>query len=408
MPIGYGMILGSIAYFLLKGISFGSLFNTICYNFINSYILIAIPLFVFTANVMNSSEVTDKIFDFAKSIIGRRHGATGFVNILASLIFAGMTGSAVADASGLGVLEISQMKKEGYDIPFSCAITSATSVIGPIFPPSIPFVIFAMLSNASVGKLFLGGMIPAIILCIVMGIYVYYISKKRKYPTGNKVTFKQFLRSTLRALPALLTPVILLVGIYSGIVTPTEAAAIAAGYALIISFLVYRTINFKALGKIVVSTLRTTGVIFLVIAGAFAFNFIVTNENIASAIAQGMSSIITSPKMFLLIVNVLFLILGALLDVNISQLVVVPIILPLVHYYGIDIVHFGVMICLNMMIGLVTPPFGMLLFITAGIGNISLKPLIKEALPLIAMLLIALAIITYVPETVLFVANIIK
>lgn len=408
MPIGLGMFVGSITYFLAKGISLGSLVNSVCYGLNGSYILIAIPLFIFTANVMNSSEVTDKLFQFARSLIGRRHGATGYVNILASLIFAGMTGSAVADASGLGILEIDQMKKEGYDIPFSCAITAATAVIGPIFPPSIPFVIYAMISSASVGKLFLGGMVPAIIMCIVMGVYVYFISKKRNYPLGEKVPFKQFLRTTFKAIPALMTPVVLLLGIYTGIMTPTEASAVAAAYVLIISFLIYRTLTFKALGKILLNTVRTTGTIFLVIAGAYGFSFIVTNENVSRVVVDAMSGMVSSPWVFLLAVNILFLILGALVDVNVSQLVFLPIIMPLVHFYNIDIVHFGVMIVLNMMIGLLTPPFGMLLFITAGIGKISLKDMIRETMPLIGTLLIALAIVTYVPSTVLTLTNLVK
>jgi len=349
----------------------------VCFGLTNSYILIAIPLFIFTANVMNSSEVTDKIFDFARSIIGRKPGATGYVNIVASLIFAGMTGSAVADASGLGTLEIEQMKKEGYDMPFACAITASTAVIGPIFPPSIPFVIYAMISGASVGKLFMGGMVPAIILCIVTGIYVYFISKKRSYPIGSKVAFSHFASSTLRALPALLTPVILLAGIYTGIMTPTEAGAVAAAYTLVIAFLVYRTVNVKALGKILFDTLRTTGTIFLVIAGAYGFSFIITSEQVSKVIVNAMSGIVSSPWVFLIVVNFLFLILGALVDVNVSELVFIPIILPLVHYFNIDLVHFGVMICLNMMIGLLTPPFGMLLFVTAGIGKVSRKGIIE-------------------------------
>ncbi len=408
MPVGLGMLVGSIAYYLAKGISLGSLVNTVCFGLTNSYILIAIPLFIFTANVMNSSEVTDKIFDFARSIIGHKHGATGYVNIVASLIFAGMTGSAVADASGLGTLEISQMKKEGYDMPFSCAITASTAVIGPIFPPSIPFVIYAMISGTSVGKLFMGGMVPAIILCIVTGIYVYFISKKRSYPIGAKVAFSHFIRSTFKAVPALLTPVILLTGIYTGIMTPTEAGAVAAAYTLVIAFLVYRTLNAKALGKILFDTLKTTGVIFLVIAGAYGFSFIITSEQVSKVVVNAMSSIVSSPWVFLLAVNFLFLILGALVDVNVSQLVFVPIILPLVQYYNIDLVHFGVMICLNMMIGLLTPPFGMLLFITAGIGKISLKDLIREVMPLICVLLVALAIITYIPDTVMFMTRFVR
>ncbi|TFG63485.1 MAG: TRAP transporter large permease [Spirochaetales bacterium] len=408
MPIGLGMLIGSIAYFLVKGMSIGSLVNTVCYGLTNAYILIAIPLFIFTANVMNSSEVTDKIFDFARSLIGRKHGATGYVNIVASLIFAGMTGSAVADASGLGTLEISQMKKEGYDAPFSCAITASTAVIGPIFPPSIPFVIYAMISGASVGKLFLGGMVPAIILCIVMGIYVYFISKKRNYPIGTKVPFKQFVRSTFKALPALLTPVILLLGIYTGLMTPTEAGAVAGAYTLLISFIIYRSLSLKALGKILMDTLKTTGAIFLVIAGAYGFSFIITSEQVSKAVVDTMTSIVSSPWVFLLAVNILFLILGALVDVNVSELVFLPIILPLVKYFNIDLVHFGVVICLNMMIGLLTPPFGMLLFVTANVGKVSLKELIRETMPLIGVLLVALAIITYIPETVLFMTRFMK
>lgn len=406
MPIGLGMLVGSIVYFLAKGLRLSILVNAICYGLNNAYILIAIPLFIFTANVMNDSKVTDKIFDFASSIIGKKHGATAYVNILASLIFAGMTGSAVADASGLGTIELKQMKREGYDMPFSCAITAASSVVGPIFPPSIPFVIFAMLSGASVGKLFLGGIIPALILCIAMGIYVYFISKKRKYPLGEKVTFKHFFYSTFQAIPALMTPVILLTGIYTGVMTPTEAGAIAAAYTILIAFIIYRTLNIKELGRILFNTIRTTGTIFLVIAGAFGYNFIVTSEQLSVVISKTMSNFIASPSVFLIAVNILFLILGALIDVNVSQFVVVPIILPLVKYFNIDMVHFGVMICLNMMIGLLTPPFGMLLFIVAGIGKVSMQDLIRETMPLIIAEMIVLFIVTFIPLTVLFIPNV--
>jgi tripartite ATP-independent transporter DctM subunit len=408
MPIGLGMFVGAIAYFLAKGLSFGPMVNAVCYGLTNSYILIAIPMFVFTANVMNSSEVTDKIFDFARSVIGRKHGATGYVNILASLIFAGMPGSARADASGLGILEIEQMKKEGYDTPFTCAITASTAVIGPIFPPSIPFVIYAMIAGASVGKLFLGGMVPAVILCIVVGIYVYFVSKRRNYPLGAKVTFRHFLISTAKAGPALLTPVILLSGIYTGIMTPTEAGAVAGAYTLVIAFFIYRTLNFRTLGKILLDTLRTIGTIFLVIAAAFAFSYIVTVEQASTHVVTALSGVVHSPVMFLLMVNVLFIILGCLVDVNVSELVFLPIIMPLVKYFNIDLVHFGVMICLNMMIGLLTPPFGMLLFVTANVGKCPLKDLIRETVPLMAVQLIALVIITYIPETVLFLTRFMK
>ncbi len=408
MPIGLGMMIGAIVYFLAKGISFGPMVNAICYGLTNSYILIAIPLFVFTANVMNSGQVTDKIYDFASSLIGRRRGATAYVNVVGSLIFAGMTGSALADASGLGVMEINQMKKEGYDAPFSTATTAASAVIGPIFPPSIPFVIYAMISGASVGKLFLGGMIPALLLAFVMMVYIWFISKKRGYPYGLVVTFKQFVTATFKAVPALLTPVILLGGIYTGIMTPTEASAVAAAWALLVAFFVYRSLSLKALGKVLVDTLRTTGMIFLVIAAAFAFSYIVTVEQASTHVVGALSGIVHNRWMFLLMVNVLFLVLGCLVDVNVSQLVFLPIIMPLVNYFGIDLVHFGVMICLNMMIGLLTPPFGMLLFVTAGIGKVSLKDLIRETAPYIVLEIVALGIITYIPQTVMFLTRLMK
>jgi tripartite ATP-independent transporter DctM subunit len=408
MPIGLGLIVGSMAYFVAKGVSLSILVNSICYGLVDAYILIAIPLFIFTANAMNASMVTDKVFDFARAVIGRRHGATGYVCILASLIFAGMTGSALAEASGLGVLEIAQMKKEGYDVPFASALTAATAVLGPIFPPSIPFGIYAMLSGASVGKMFLGGMVPAILLCIVIGIYVWYIARKRNYPVGEKVAFKHFARSTFKAIPALLTPVILLVGIYTGVMTPTEAAAVAGAYALLVAFFVYQTLTLKALGKVLLDTLRTTGTIFLVIAGAYGFNYIVTSEQVSVRVVAFMSSFVHSPAVFLLAVNILFLILGCLVDVNVSQFVFLPIVLPLVRYYHIDPVHFGVVIVLNMMIGLLTPPFGMLLFVTANVAKVSLQELIKEVAPFIVAEIVALGILMYVPQSVLLLTNLMK
>jgi tripartite ATP-independent transporter DctM subunit len=241
-----------------------------------------------------------------------------------------------------------------------------------------------------------------------MGFYVYFISKKRHYPLGDKVTFRHFVVSTLKAAPALLTPVILLAGIYTGIMTPTEAGAVAAAYTLVIAFLVYKTLSFRSLGKIIMDTLRTTGTIFLVIAAAYSFSYIVTSEQVSLVIVETMTRLVASPWQFLLVVNILFLILGALVDVNVSQLVVLPLIMPLVHYYHIDIVHFGVMIVLNMMIGLLTPPFGMLLFVTSNVGKISLKDLIRETLPLIGVELLALGIITYIPQTVLMLTRFMK
>ena len=405
--IGWGMFAGSIVYFIVRGISLSTVINTASYGIYSSYILIAIPLFIFTANVMNSSEVTDKIFNFANALVGRFRGGTAYVNILASLIFAGMTGSALADASGLGLLEINQMKKEGYDVPFSCAITASTAVIGPIFPPSIPFVVFAMISGASVGKMFIGGMIPAFMLCIALGIYVYFVARKRKYPYGVRVSGKEFWIDTLKALPALFTPVILLIGIYTGVMTPTEAGAVAALYTLVISTLIYRTLKWKSLRKILVDTIKSTGSIFLIIAAAYSFSFIISYEQVAVWLSSVITGIRMSKVVFLVVTNFIFIILGAFIDVNVTQLVFVPIFVPVAKALGIDMVHFGVMLCLNMMAGLATPPFGMLLFIVSGISKTSLKDIIREVIPMMIPVFIVVFLIAFVPQIVLWIPNLI-
>ena len=400
IPIGWGMLAGCVAYFLAKGIDLRVVMSTSGYGIYSAYILIAIPLFVFMANIMNTSEVSDKMFNFANALVGRFHGGMGYVNIICSLIFAGMTGSALADASGVGKLEIEHMKKEGYDAPFASALTATTSVIGPTFPPSIPMVVFAMISGASVGKLFLGGVIPAFIQCIMLGIYVYIISKKRNYPRGNKVSFKRFLIDTFKALPALFTPILLLTGIYTGIMTPTEAGAVAAAYTLLVAVVVYRTLSWKSFMKVLRDTLKTTGSIFIIVAAAYSFSYIISLEQVAPWLASLVDGFNGNKISFLLMVNVVFLILGCFVDVNVTQLVFVPIFIPLAKSLGIDMVHLGVVLCLNMMIGLCTPPFGMLLFISSNAGNCALKDVIKETVPMLLFMFLGLLLITLVPELV--------
>lgn len=408
MPIGWGMFAGCAMYFVAKGTSLTIVLNTAGFGIYNAYILIAIPLFVFTANIMNTGMVTEKIFGFANSVVGRLPGGTAHVNILASLIFAGMTGSALADASGLGILEIEQMKKEGYDHPFSCAITAATSVIGPIFPPSIPFVVFAMLSGASVGKMFMGGITPALLLCAGLGVYVAIISKRRNYPRGVQYSFREFWASLFHALPALMTPVILLIGIYTGIMTPTEASAIAALYTMIVAAAVYRTLSPKHFRKILIDTIVTTGSIFLIVAAAYSFSYIVSVEQVDKTLAAVMTSLHLGKVSFLLVVNIVFIVLGCFLDVNVIQLVFVPIFIPIAKTLGFDMVHFGVMLCLNMMMGLATPPFGMLLFIVSGIGKCSMQKVVKEILPMLAIIVCVLLLISFVPQTVMWLPNLMK
>ena len=357
------------------------------------------------ANVLNEGEVTDKLFSFCNGLLGRLKGGTAQVNVFISLIFSGMTGSAIADASGIGLMEIDQMKKEGYDAEFSCAITAASATVGPIFPPSIPMVIYAMLSGASIGKLFMGGMVPGVLLAILLMIYVAFISHKRNYPAGVVMSKREFLKATLQALPALFTVVILLGGIYSGICTPTEAGAVASAYALIISALIYKTLGWKKLWGIIKKSAANTATLALLCGTSMLFSYIISLEQVPRVVASLVMGITDNKYIFLFIVNIVFLLLGCVLDVSTIQLVFVPMVLPLVQAMGIDLVHFGVVICLNMMIGLSTPPFGMLLFIVSGLGKTKIKGVIREILPMVLIMIGLLFLVTYVPDIIMFIPN---
>ena len=406
MPISFSMMVAPIAYFLVANPNrLNSLYTVITGNMIAGFTMLAAPLFVFMANVLNESEITDKMFNFCNGLLGRMKGGTAQVNVLISLIFSGMTGSAIADASGIGLMEIQQMKKEGYDAEFSCAITAASATIGPIFPPSIPMVIYGMLSGASVGKLFMGGMVPGVLLAILLMVYVFFISHKRSYPSGVIMSLGQFLRATLIALPALLTVILLLWGIYGGVCTPTEAGALASAYALLIGFLVYRSLGWAKLKVILVKTASNTATLALLCGSAYLFSYVVALEKIPATVASFVTGICPNKYIFLLVVNIVFLLLGCVLDVSTIQLVFVPMVLPLVKAFGIDLVHFGVVICLNMMIGLSTPPFGMLLFIVSGLGKTKIAGVIKEILPMVIIMIALLFLCTYCEPIVMFLPN---
>jgi tripartite ATP-independent transporter DctM subunit len=325
--------------------------------------------------------------------------------VVASIIFSGMTGSALADASGLGMMEIRAMKRHGYDEGFSCAITAASATIGPVFPPSIPMIFYSMLSGASVGSLFMGGMVPGIIVGLALMAYIAYIANKRNYVRGEKVAFSNLLRITAKAAPALLSVVVLLGGIYSGIVTPTEAGALASLYAIVISIFVYRAIGWNDFLGILTATVKTTGVLSLLVGSAYVFSYIVAIERIPNAVAEFLLDVTSNKYLLLLLINITFIILGMFVDTMTIILVFIPIVLPLVQRLGIDLVHFGVVITLNMMIGLSTPPFGMLLFVVSGISGTSLKVVIKAIMPMLLVLFGVLFLITYFPPLVTFIPN---
>ena len=408
IPIGVGMMMSSIFYFALStrpGSTIGMVATQFLTNMNSSFILIAVPLFVFMAEIMNSGKVTSMIFSFANAMVGKKRGALGHVNVVASIIFSGMTGSALADASGLGSMEIKAMREKGYDDGYSCAITAASAVIGPVIPPSIPMIFYAMLSGASIGALFLGGIVPGLLIGFALMGYTAVIAKKRNYPEGVSLPAKEFIALTFRSLPALFSVVVLLGGIYSGVVTPTEAGALAAAYALLVSVFFYRAFSWKDLKPVLLSTVKTVGTLSLLVGCAYAFSYIVTIEKIPALVANLLLGITDNKYVMRLIINLVFLALGMFIDTMAITLVFIPIVLPLINALGIDLVHFGVVIVINMMIGLTTPPFGMLLFITAGISKTPLKNIIREILPMICVEIAVLFLLTYIPDLVLFIPH---
>ena len=402
LPIAIGMLISSGLYLILTGADVSLVAEIFSSKMYNNFILLAVPLFIFAANIMNSSKVTDKIFDFAKVLVGRWKGGLGHVNVFASLIFSGMTGSAVADASGLGIMEIEAMGKEGYDDGFSAAITASSAVIGPIFPPSIPLVIYGVIAGASIGNLFLAGMVPGVLLAIAVMIYVAVVAHKREYPVGVRYTIHPFLRMTFSAIPALLTPIILLMGIYTGIMTATEAGAVAALYALIISVFAYRSMTLGDFLGVLKNTVRSTGQIGIMLGAAYVFSYIIAIEKLPELAGNLITTVATSRITFLIFVNIALFILGMLLDSAVLQLVLLPILCPIAQSYGIDMVHFGVVFTLNTMIGLCTPPFGMLLFIVTGISGEKMKVVIREIMPMVVVMIIVLLLVTFVPDVIMW------
>lgn len=403
MPIAYAILTASMAYMVAAGSSIGIVGKTLVDGIYQSFLLLAVPLFIVAANIMNAGSISDRLLNFCIATVGRFKGGLGHVNVMASLIFSGMSGSAVADAAGIGKIIIDMMRKDGrFPAGYAAAITAASATIGPIIPPSIPMVLYALVSNASIGALFLGGILPGLMMGGVLMAMNFWISHRRGFATEEAIPMRDLPRVTGRAFPALLMPAILLYGIYGGVTTPTEAAAVAAAYALLLSVFFYRALKLKTLYTILVDSARSSAAVGIVIGGALILNYIVASENIPSALAAYLVDVNVSPLMFLLAVNVLILLLGCLLDATTIILVIVPLFIPTCNLLGIDLVHFGVVIVVNCMIGLITPPYGILLFVINAVTGISLRDIIAEVLPFLAVLLAALLAMIFFPGIVLF------
>lgn len=403
LPIGLSMMVGSILYLFLTGADMGTVAEQFLNGMYSNYIILAVPLFVLAAEFMNIGSMTERLLTFCNVLVGRFRGGLAQVNIVQSIVFAGMSGSAIADAAGSGKMMQNMMTRDGrYTPSYAAALTAVTAVIGPIIPPSIPMVIYALVSDASIGYLFLAGMVPGLLMAGLQMVQVAITARRKNFPVEEAVPLREIPMITWRAFPALMMPVVLLGCIYSGITTPTEAAALAAAYALAISVVIYRSISFTAFYDALKVSSKTTASIGMLIAGSLVFNYIVTIENIPDSLRAMMTGWDLSPIGFLILVNVILLLLGCVLEGTAILLIIVPVFIPTAQALGIDMVHFGVVVVVNIMLGLVTPPYGLLLFIMTNISGAPVKDIIRDALPFLFWMVVCLALITFVPDIVLW------
>ncbi len=403
LPIGLSMISGSILYLLLVGADMGIVAEQFLNGMYSNYVILAVPLFILAAEFMNVGSMTERLLNFCNVLVGRFRGGLAQVNIVQSIIFAGMSGSAIADAAGSGKMMQTMMTREGrYTPSFAAALTAVTAVVGPIIPPSIPMILYSLVSDASIGYLFLAGMVPGLLMAAMQMVQVVITARRRNFPVEEPVPMREIPRITLRAFPALMMPVVLLGCIYSGITTPTEAAAIAAAYALIISIFLYRSISVRDFYGSLAASAKSTASIGMLIAGALVFNYVITIENIPDSIRVMLTAWDLSPTGFLILVNIILLILGCILEGTAILLIIVPVFIPAAQALGIDLVHFGVVVVVNIMLGLVTPPYGLLLFIVAKISGAPIKGIIVDAAPFLFWMVLCLAFITFVPDSVLW------
>jgi len=366
---------------------------------IDSFLLIAVPLFILAGNLMNAGKITEKIFDTAKELVGWIPGGLAHANVVASVIFAGMSGSAVADAGGLGAIEMEAMKKNGYDEEFAGAVTAASSVIGPIFPPSIPLIIYGSVASVSVDKLFMGGVVPAVLMCVLLMAMIYYFAVKNKYERTS-FHLKKLIKQFLGSIPALITPLIILSGFTLGWFTPTEASSIAVIYSLLVAMFVYRSMTWENFKKCLKDSAISSANTLLIIGTSTLFTYVMAKEGISRTMANFVLGISSNPAVILLVINVILLLLGMVMEPGAILTLMLPVLLPIANGLGLNLVHFGVMVVLNLMIGQVTPPFGVCLFVISDVNKLRLESLYKSILPFLIPLIVTLFLVTYVPGIV--------
>jgi len=406
LPIAVAMGLTAAIFFVALGEA-----DVLCmiparmYSSTTGFPLLAIPFFILVGNLMNTGGITHRIFRFAQNLVGHIQGGLGHVNVVNSMIFAGMSGAAVADAAGIGMVELEAMTKAGFDRRFSAAVTAASSTIGPIIPPSIPFVIFGSITGTSVGRLFLGGFIPGFIMGLAMMTTVYILSGRRGYPKEKRATFKELIQSAIGASSAMVTPIIIVGGILLGIFTPTEASVVAVFYSLILTVWVYKEISWRDLPRILWETLEHTIRVMFIISAAGIFGWLLIHQRIPEVVVKNLMALSTNPWILLLIINVILLVLGCFMEGISVMLLTIPVFMPLITKVGIDPVHFGVVMTLNLMVGLLTPPVGMVLYAVSSVGKVPLWELASELRWYIVAIMVSLGLITYFPGLVTWLPN---
>ncbi|MCS7242776.1 TRAP transporter large permease [Candidatus Caldatribacterium sp.] len=405
LPVAFALgIAGLVSMLIMWGtaVPLGAVAQRVLYG-VNSFVLLAIPLFLLTGKLMNAGGITQRIFKFARCLVGHWSGGLGQVNILASMIFAGMSGLATADTAGLGVVELKAMREAGYDDEFSCAITGASATVGPIIPPSVPLVVYGILASASIGRLLIGGIIPGILVGIALMVMTAFYG--RKYPRDPKPSKSELLKAFKEALAPGLTPFILILGMLSGIFTATEAAAIAATYAFVLSFFVYRELSLRELWKILKETAIETATITFIIACAAFYGWVLIRGRAPIILAETITGLSSNPLVVLLLLNLFLLVVGCFMETIAAISILVPVLVPLISRVGIDPIHFGLVMVLNLMIGLLTPPFGMSLFILSRVSGLSPLRIARASLPFLIPILVVLALITIFPSLVTFLPN---
>ncbi|WP_336058045.1 TRAP transporter large permease [Nitratireductor sp. CH_MIT9313-5] len=401
MPVALSLASASAVYIILEGLPNVVVVHNMI-NGVDSFPLLAIPFFILAGHLMNSAGITERIFTFARALVGWAPGGLGHVNVGASVIFAGMSGAAVADAGGLGTIEIKAMRDAGYDTDFAVGVTAASSTIGPIIPPSLPLVIYGVMASASIGELFAAGLVPGLMMAVALMIMVAWYAWRRDYPRDLVFRPALVLASFLQAFLPLLTPVIIVGGIVSGLFTPTEAAVAAAAYALCLGLFVYRSLTWRHILRVSIDTIETSAAILLIVAAATIFAWILTANQVANGLGEFLLSISQNPQVILIFITLIVLALGLFMETIAAITILVPVLLPIAQQVGIDPVHLGIVVVLNLMLGLLTPPVGMVLYVLAQVSGVSFERCLKATAPFLVPLILVLLLVTFVPAFSLY------